>query len=195
MEITVAADGSALGNPGPAGWAWYVDENCWAAGGWDKSTNNRGELMAVVDFLEQTSGIPNLTIHFLCDSQYVINSVTKWMPGWKRRGWRKADGKAVLNDDLMKRLDQDLAGRTVDFRWVKGHAGHSLNEKVDQLARGAATAYQQGLSPHTGPGLSLELRNLATRPQPAVVNTAPPSPAATATPLDTRDTGIQGTLF
>lgn len=195
MEITVAADGSALGNPGPAGWAWYVDENCWAAGGWDKSTNNRGELMAVVDFLEQTSGIPNLTIHFLCDSQYVINSVTKWMPGWKRRCWRKADGKAVLNDDLMKRLDQGLAGRTVDFRWVKGHAGHSLNEKVDQLARGAATAYQQGVPPDTGPGLSLELRNLATRPQPAVVNTAPPSPAATATPLDTRDTGIQGTLF
>lgn len=195
MEITVAADGSALGNPGPAGWAWYVDENCWAAGGWAKSTNNRGELMAVVDFLEQTSGIPNLTIHFLCDSQYVINSVTKWMPGWKRRGWRKADGKAVLNDDLMKRLDQGLAGRTVDFRWVKGHAGHSLNEKVDQLARGAATAYQQGVPPDTGPGLSLELRNLATRPQPAVVNTAPPSPAATATPLDTRDTGIQGTLF
>lgn len=195
MEITVAADGSALGNPGPAGWAWYVDENCWAAGGWAKSTNNRGELMAVVDFLEQTSGIPNLTIHFLCDSQYVINSVTKWMPGWKRRGWRKADGKAVLNDDLMKRLDQGLAGRTVDFRWVKGHAGHSLNEKVDQLARGAATAYQQGVPPDTGPGLSLELRNLAIRPQPAVVNTAPPSPAATATPLDTRDTGIQGTLF
>ena len=194
MEITVAADGSALGNPGPAGWAWYVDENCWAAGGWAKSTNNRGELMAVVDFLEQTSGIPNLTIHFLCDSQYVINSVTKWMPGWKRRGWRKADGKAVLNDDLMKRLDQGLAGRTVDFRWVKGHAGHTLNEKVDQLARGAATAYQQGLSSHTGPGLSPELRNLSTRPQPAV-NTAPPSPAASATPLDTRGTGIQGTLF
>lgn len=194
MEITVAADGSALGNPGPAGWAWYVDENCWAAGGWAKSTNNRGELMAVVDFLEQTSGIPNLTIHFLCDSQYVINSVTKWMPGWKRRGWRKADGKAVLNDDLMKRLDQGLAGRTVDFRWVKGHAGHTLNEKVDQLARGAATAYQQGLFPHTGPGLSPELRNLSTRPQPAV-NTAPPSPAASATPLDTRGTGIQGTLF
>lgn len=194
MEITVAADGSALGNPGPAGWAWYVDENCWAAGGWAKSTNNRGELMAVVDFLEQTSGIPNLTIHFLCDSQYVINSVTKWMPGWKRRGWRKADGKAVLNDDLMKRLDQGLAGRTVDFRWVKGHAGHTLNEKVDQLARRAATAYQQGLSPHTGPGLSPELRNLATCPQPAA-NAAPPSPATPATPLDTRDTGIQGTLF
>lgn len=194
MEITVAADGSALGNPGPAGWAWYVDENCWAAGGWAKSTNNRGELMAVVDFLEQTSGIPNLTIHFLCDSQYVINSVTKWMPGWKRRGWRKADGKAVLNDDLMKRLDQGLAGRTVDFRWVKGHAGHPLNEKVDQLARGAATAYQQRLSPHTGPGLSPELRNLATRPQPAA-NATPPSSMAPTAPPDTRDAGIQETLF
>ena len=194
MEITVAADGSALGNPGPAGWAWYVDENCWAAGGWTESTNNRGELMAVVDFLERTSHIPHLTIHFLCDSQYVINSVTKWMPGWKRRGWRKADGKAVLNDDLMKRLDQGLAGRAVDFHWVKGHAGHTLNEKVDQLARGAATAYQQGVSPHTGPGLSPELRGLATHPQSAA-NMAPPSPTAPTAPPDTRDTGIQETLF
>lgn len=194
MEITVAADGSALGNPGPAGWAWYVDENCWSAGGWSESTNNRGELMAVVDFLEQTSGIPNLTVHFLCDSQYVINSVTKWMPGWKRRGWRKADGKAVLNDDLMKRLDQGLAGRTVDFRWVKGHAGHPLNEKVDQLARGAATAYQQGLSPHTGPGLSPELRALASYHQPTS-STTPPSSTATATLPNTRDAGIQDTLF
>lgn len=194
MEITVAADGSALGNPGPAGWAWYVDENCWAAGGWSESTNNRGELMAVVDFLERTAGIPNLTIHFLCDSQYVINSVTKWMPGWKRRGWRKADGKAVLNDDLMKRLDQGLAGRAVDFHWVKGHAGHALNEKVDQLARGAATAYQQGLSPRTGPGLSPELRSLTAHPEPAA-HTTPPSPTAHDTPCETGDTGIQETLF
>ena len=190
----MAADGSALGNPGPAGWAWYVDENCWAAGGWSESTNNRGELMAVVEFLERTAGITNLTIHFLCDSQYVINSVTKWMPGWKRRGWRKADGKAVLNDDLMKRLDQGLAGRAVDFHWVKGHAGHTLNEKVDQLARGAATAYQQGLSPRTGPGLSPELRSLAPHPQFAA-NTAPLSTTAPTAPPDTRDAGIQETLF
>lgn len=190
----MAADGSALGNPGPAGWAWYVDENCWAAGGWSESTNNRGELMAVVDFLERTAGIPNLTIHFLCDSQYVINSVTKWMPGWKRRGWRKADGKAVLNDDLMKRLDQGLTGRAVDFHWVKGHAGHTLNEKVDQLARGAATAYQQGLSPRTGPGLSPELRSLTAHPEPAA-HTTPPSPTAPDTPCETGDTGIQETLF
>ena len=194
MEITVAADGSALGNPGPAGWAWYVDENCWSAGGWIESTNNRGELMAVVDFLEKTSAIANLNVHVLCDSQYVINSVTKGMPGWKRRGWRKADGKAVLNDDLMKRLDQGLAGRTVDFRWVKGHAGHTLNEKVDQLARGAATAYQRGLSPHTGPGLSPELRALASNSQPTS-NAVPPTSTAPAAPLDTRDTGIQETLF
>ncbi|EFU79846.1 ribonuclease H family protein [Mobiluncus curtisii] len=195
MEITVAADGSALGNPGPAGWAWYVDENCWSAGGWTMSTNNRGELMAVLDFLEETSSIPNLTIHFLCDSQYVINSVTKWMPGWKRRGWRKADGKAVLNDDLMKRLDAELSGRAVDFRWVKGHAGHTLNEKVDQLARGAATAYQQGRSPQTGPGLSPELRALAA-PAQSPVNACPSvSPVTADAPLETGGAGIQGTLF
>lgn len=154
MEITVAADGSALGNPGPAGWAWFVDENNWAAGGWERSTNNRGELMAVIDFLEATANLPALEIRFLCDSQYVINSVTKWMAGWKRRGWQKADRKPVLNDDLMKRLDALLPGRNVRFEWVKGHAGHDLNERADDLARAAATAFQAGREPRKGPGLS-----------------------------------------
>ena len=154
MEITVAADGSALGNPGPAGWAWFVDENNWAAGGWERYTNNRGELMAVIDFLEATANLPALEIRFLCDSQYVINSVTKWMAGWKRRGWRKADRKPVLNDDLMKRLDALLPGRNVRFEWVKGHAGHDLNERADDLARAAAAAFQAGREPRKGPGLS-----------------------------------------
>lgn len=153
MEITVAADGSALGNPGPAGWAWFVDEDNWAAGGWPQATNNRGELMAVINFLEASASIPEIPVHFLCDSQYVINSVTKWMPGWKRRGWRKADGKPVLNDDLMKRLDELLSGRRARFEWVKGHAGHALNERADDLARGAATAFQSRRVPASGPGL------------------------------------------
>ncbi|WP_315503958.1 RNase H family protein, partial [Actinomyces radicidentis] len=101
MTIIAAADGSALGNPGPAGWAWYVDESCWAAGGWPESTNNRGELTALLELLRATAHTgEDLLVQ--ADSQYVINSVTKWMKGWKRRGWRKADGKPVLNDDLMK---------------------------------------------------------------------------------------------
>ena len=151
MTIIAAADGSALGNPGPAGWAWYVDEDCWAAGGWPESTNNRGELTAVLELLRATAGTgEDLLIQ--ADSQYVINSLTKWRHGWKRRGWRKADGKPVLNDDLMKELDAALAGRTVRFEWVRGHVGHPMNEAADSRARAAATAYQQGAAVPAGPG-------------------------------------------
>ena len=75
MTIVAAADGSALGNPGPAGWAWYVDENCWRAGGWPHGTNNMGELMAVLDLFKSTAHRSEERLHILCDSQYVINSV------------------------------------------------------------------------------------------------------------------------
>lgn len=149
--IIAAADGSALSNPGPAGWAWYVSDDVWAAGGWAYGTNNQGELMAVLDLLRSTAHVDEpLTI--LCDSRYVINSLTTWLPGWKRKGWRKGDGKPVLNVELMKELDEALRGRQVAFEWVKGHAGHPLNEAADQRARAAATAYQQGREPARGPG-------------------------------------------
>ena len=87
-----------------------------------------------------------------CDSQYVINSLTKWMPGWKKKGWKKSDGKPVLNRDLLEALDRALTGRDYEFIWVKGHAGHELNEKADSLANGAARAYQEGREPAHGPG-------------------------------------------
>ncbi|WP_247048441.1 RNase H family protein [Arthrobacter rhizosphaerae] len=152
MTIIAAADGSALGNPGPAGWAWFVDEDCWRAGGWPHGTNNQGELMAVLDLFRATAHLPDEDLRILCDSQYVINSVTKWMPGWKRKGWRKADGKPVLNVDLLKEIDQALIGRKYSFEWVRGHAGHALNEAADERARAAATAYQQGIAVRNGPG-------------------------------------------
>jgi ribonuclease HI len=152
VTITAAADGSALGNPGPAGWAWYVNDDCWRAGGWPHGTNNQGELMAVLDLLRATAHLRHEDLHILCDSQYVINSITKWMPGWKRKGWRKADGKPVLNVDLLKELDRELSGRKYRFEWVKGHAGHDLNEAADERARAAATAYQQGVAARSGPG-------------------------------------------
>lgn len=151
MTITAAADGSALGNPGPAGWAWFIDESTWRAGGWPRATNNQGELMAVLDLLHSTAGT-NEPLHILCDSQYVINSVTQWMPGWKRRGWRKADGKPVLNRELLEALDAALQGRDVRFEWVKGHAGHPLNEAADERARAAAASYQARVDPDEGPG-------------------------------------------
>jgi ribonuclease HI len=152
VTITAAADGSALGNPGPAGWAWYVNDDCWRAGGWPHGTNNQGELMAVLDLFRSTAHIPQEDLRILCDSQYVINSVTKWMPGWKRKGWRKADGKPVLNVDLLKEIDKELVGRKYTFEWVKGHAGHDLNEAADERARAVALAYQQGVAARSGPG-------------------------------------------
>ena len=152
MTIVAAADGSALGNPGPAGWAWYVDETCWRAGGWPHGTNNMGELMAVLDLFKSTEHVADEPLHILCDSQYVINAVTKWMPGWKRKGWRKADGKPVLNLELLKDIDAAIAGRKFKFEWVKGHAGHDLNEAADDRARDAATAYQAKRTPNAGPG-------------------------------------------
>lgn len=151
MTTVVAIDGSALGNPGPAGWAWYVDENCWAAGGWPSSSNNRGELMALLELLKATAPT-NEELHVLADSQYVINSVTKWMSGWKKRGWRKSDKSPVLNADLMQAIDKAITGRKVSFEWVRGHSGHPLNEAADDKARAAATAYQRHVSVESGPG-------------------------------------------
>lgn len=153
MTITAAADGSALGNPGPAGWAWYIDDDRWRAGGWPRATNNQGELMAVIDLLHATAARGE-ALHVLCDSQYVINSVTQWMPGWKRRGWRKSDGKPVLNRELLQELDAALQGREVTFEWVKGHAGHAMNEAADLRARAVAEAFQRGAAPDAGPGLA-----------------------------------------
>ncbi|MFZ4842937.1 RNase H family protein [Mycetocola saprophilus] len=151
MTITAAADGSALGNPGPAGWAWFVNENCWAAGGWPHATNNQGELQAVLELFRATAHLDE-DLLILCDSQYVINSVTKWMPGWKRKGWRKADGKPVLNVEILRQIDEALQGRRYRFEWVKGHANHPLNEAADERARAVSTAYQNRTAIPSGPG-------------------------------------------
>ncbi len=169
MTLIAAADGSALGNPGPAGWAWYVDDDCWASGGWAHGTNNMGELTAVLDLLQQTAGVDDLLVY--CDSTYTINSITKWMPGWKRRGWKKGDGKPVANVDIMKALDEAMQGRRVRFEWVKGHAGHELNEKADALANAAAYACKEGRQPEPGPGYAG-----ADRGRHEFTVTAPPEP-------------------
>lgn len=151
--IIAAADGSALGNPGPAGWAWYVADDCWAAGGWKHATNNQGELTAVLELFRATAHLDEELL-VQCDSQYVINSVTKWMPNWKRKGWRKSDGKPVLNVELLKQLDEAIAGRRYRFEWVKGHVGHPMNEAADARARAVAEAYRRGSAVPSGPGWS-----------------------------------------
>lgn len=151
MTITAAADGSSLGNPGPAGWAWYVDEDTWDAGGWPKGTNNLGELTAILRLLQATAETGE-ELHILADSQYAINVVSKWRLGWKKRGWTKADKKPIKNLELIQEIDRAMEGRRVTFEWVKGHAGHHMNERADDLARGCAEAYQAGRTPKPGPG-------------------------------------------
>lgn len=169
QEIIAAADGSALGNPGPAGWAWYIDDDHWASGGWAHGTNNMGELKAVLDLFEATASRPEAKLRVYCDSQYVINSLTKWMPGWKKKGWKKSDGKPVLNRELLEALDQALTGRDYEFIWVKGHAGHELNEKADSLANGAARAYQEGREPAHGPGFGTAAEPATAAVEPVAV--------------------------
>ena len=184
MTIIAAADGSALGNPGPAGWAWYVDDSCWRAGGWPHGTNNQGELMAVLDLFRSTAHVPQEELLILCDSQYVINCITKWMPGWKRKGWRKADGKPVLNVDLLKDIDQEIVGRKYTFEWVKGHAGHELNEAADERARAVALAFQQGVAPRRGPGFPGSLEKATAGGEEALTSSpATHGPVLTSEPV------------
>ena len=190
--LTVGVDGSALGNPGPAGWAWYIDDSNWAAGGWDEATNNRGELTAIIKILEATRNTDH-DLNILADSQYAINSITKWMTGWKKRGWKKADGKPVVNQDLMIQLDKLMteaqqAGRTITFKWVKGHAGHPLNEAADSRANAMAKGFQNGQPAPSGPGLNIDNDSDAATLQPAEAEpgiTATPNGSVTVhTPLD-----------
>ena len=183
--ITAAADGSALGNPGPAGWAWYVDDDCWAAGGWPHATNNQGELTAVLELFRATAHLDD-ELHVQCDSQYVINTVTKWMVGWKRKGWRKADGSPVLNLELIQELDAVIAGRRYRFEWVRGHIGHPLNEAADTRARAVAEAFRSRLEIPAGPGWTRGLllpgaigaADAAAAPAVRAAGTVPAAPAA-----------------
>ena len=151
--ITVAVDGSCLGNPGPGGWAWYRNESCWAAGGLEHTTNNVAELTAVREVL---GAVPaDVPLILAADSRYVIDSLTKWINGWRRRGWTTAAGKPVANKELIVAISELLEGRSVAFRWVRGHAGHTLNEGADRKAHGAALCVRSSNPVRTGPGWSL----------------------------------------
>ena len=139
--LQVATDGSALGNPGPGGWAWYVNSYTWASGGRAHTTNNAMELAAVLDLLDATD--PGQALIILADSRYVIDSLTKWVHGWKKRGWTTAKGDPVANRDLIEPIHIAMQGRSIEFVWIKGHAGHELNEGADVRARAAATEAQR----------------------------------------------------
>ena len=135
-QVEVHTDGACLGNPGPGGWGallrWRGIERE-LAGGEPDSTNNRMELMAAISALEALKEPCDATLH--TDSQYVRQGITEWMANWQRRGWKTAGGDPVKNRDLWERLHAANAKHKVDWRWVKGHAGHELNERADALAR------------------------------------------------------------
>ena len=128
-----------------------MDEDTWDAGGWPQGTNNLGELTAILRLLEATAETGE-ELHILADSQYAINVVSKWRLGWKKRGWTKADKKPIKNLELIQEIDRAMEGRRVTFEWVKGHAGHRMNERANDLARSCAEAYQAGRTPEPGPG-------------------------------------------
>jgi ribonuclease HI len=136
--ITVATDGSALGNPGPGGWAWVRTDGSSEGYGYggDRTTNNAMELTAIAAALRAH---PTGPITIISDSRYAIDCVTKWVHGWRRRGWRTAAGSPVANRELVETIVGLAASRDVTYQWVRGHAGHPANERADTLARNAAT--------------------------------------------------------
>jgi len=134
-KVTIYTDGACKGNPGPGGWGailFYGDKKKEICGGEPATTNNRMELMGAIQALELLNRPCKVELH--TDSQYVMKGIQEWIRGWKARGWKTADKSPVKNDDLWKRLDAARARHEVDWRWVKGHAGHPLNERADELA-------------------------------------------------------------
>jgi len=135
-QVIIHTDGACSGNPGPGGWGAILQSGGKTRelkGGELATTNNRMELMAAIQALEALTRDCRVELH--TDSTYVMKGISEWIHNWKRRGWMTADKKPVKNDDLWKRLDAARLRHQVDWRWVKGHAGHELNERADQLAR------------------------------------------------------------
>ena len=171
MPTVVYADGGCDPNPGPGGWGVVISTpnappvELWG-GEPDQTTNNRMELMAAIKGLEHFPA--GAAIEMRCDSQYVVKSVSEWMPGWKARGWRKAGGP-LLNVDLMKRLDELNAARHVKWTWVRGHSGDRLNERADALVHKGRQEAKLG---------RFESRNSAAAVPAPTAPSAPPSQGA-----------------
>ena len=137
--ITIHTDGACLGNPGPGGWgvllSWRGHEKE-LSGAEADTTNNRMELMAAIMALEAVSRPAKIKL--VTDSRYVIQGINDWLPGWIAKGWKTASKAPVKNQDLWQRLDEATKRHEIEWEWVKGHAGHAENERVDDLARMAA---------------------------------------------------------
>ena len=137
--LKIWTDGSCLGNPGPGGWAFVATDGknrAERSGGERDTTNNRMELTAVIRAISAARKHDEIEIH--TDSQYVKNGTMVWMKNWKKNNWRTADKKPVKNQDLWQQLDELVSAVKVHWVWVRGHNGEELNERCDELARGAA---------------------------------------------------------
>lgn len=148
QKVELFCDGACLGNPGPGGWAYLLRIRT-PSGSMEKesfgsdpaTTNNRMELTAALRGLEALSR--PCQVRIISDSQYVLKGLATWVDGWKRKGWHKADGQPVLNTELWQALDEQRRIHHIETEWVRGHAGHPENERVDRLARGAAESLKK----------------------------------------------------
>lgn len=134
-SVEIFTDGACRGNPGPGGWGALIRLNQHEKelyGGEHDTTNNRMELTAAIRGLEALKR--PCKVKLTTDSVYVKDGITKWLPGWKSRGWKTSNKKPVKNQDLWQRLDEIVAEHEVEWHWVKGHSGHAENEIADQLA-------------------------------------------------------------
>ena len=142
-NVEIHTDGACLGNPGPGGWAALLrheGRERELAGGEAQTTNNRMELMGAIMALEALKS--PCTVVLSTDSQYVQKGIGEWLPNWIRRGWKTAAGEPVKNQDLWQRLQAASQPHKIQWKWVKGHAGHIENERVDKLARAEAEKFR-----------------------------------------------------
>ncbi|HEX8978765.1 MAG TPA: ribonuclease HI [Parasulfuritortus sp.] len=143
--IDIYTDGACKGNPGVGGWGVLLrfgDHEKSLCGGELETTNNRMELMAVIEGLRALSRTCQVRVH--TDSQYVQKGISEWLKNWKRRNWRTSTGQAVKNQDLWLQLDQLAGQHKVEWHWVKGHAGHPENEAADRLANEGVDKVRKG---------------------------------------------------
>jgi len=143
--IYIYTDGACKGNPGPGGWGALLVSSGHRkeiSGGEPNTTNNRMEMTAVIRALESLKRPSTVEVH--TDSQYVQKGISEWMSGWKRRNWHTADGKPVKNQDLWLQLDALSQLHRIEWKWVRGHAGHPENERADALANQGVLQAQQG---------------------------------------------------
>ncbi len=149
-HVTIYTDGGCQPNPGAGGWAALLlsdGHQRELSGGHPDTTNNQMELLAAIHALEALRQPCDVTLY--TDSEYLKNGITTWMKGWKKNGWKTADKKPVKNRALWERLDAALQRHTVRWEWVKGHAGHEFNERVDVMATAAREAVRAGQLPPT----------------------------------------------